>query len=213
MKSSNTLSHTPPSFHSLSYNAPRTLSRLYIPLATASIQPIPSFKPIHSFPPLPRSHTLPFFANQQSINSYFLTFAANTPLSDQRNLSFTETRQRSPLYLATIVSIGARSLSRFETFHASLREALYIVSEMFMPDNDGSKLVSMLTIKAVILLGLYHSMPHLLLASGMLGFKMGLRTALDEYDELKEEDKTSKIGRTLIGKGRMMFVSYLWTAL
>jgi len=84
---------------------------------------------------------------------------------------------------------------------------------MFMPDNDGSKLVSMLTIKAVILLGLYHSMPHLLLASGMLGFKMGLRTALDEYDELKEEDKTSKIGRTLIGKGRMMFVSYLWTAL
>jgi hypothetical protein len=70
-----------------------------------------------------------------------------------------------------------------------------------------------MTIKAIILLGLYYSLPHLLLASGMLGYKLGLRTALDEFDDLSEEDKQSKIGRALIGKGRMMFVSYLWNAL
>lgn len=82
-----------------------------------------------------------------------------------------------------------------------------------MPDDDGSKLITTLTLKAFSLLGLYYSLPHHLLASGMLGYKVGLRTALDEFDELPEEDKKGAVGRTLVGKGRMMFVAYLWSAL
>lgn len=147
------------------------------------------------------------------MHRYFLTFAATTPHPDQKTLTFAETRSRSPLYLATIVSIGARSLSRVETFHVALREALYIASEMFMPDDDGSKLITTLTLKALSLLGLYYSLPHHLLASGMMGYKIGLRTALDEFDELSQDDKLGKVGRILIGKGRMMFVAYLWSAL
>ncbi|GAA5996578.1 hypothetical protein JCM5350_003451 [Sporobolomyces pararoseus] len=145
-------------------------------------------------------------------DSYFLTFAANTPHSEQRTLTFSETRRRSPLYLATIVSIGARSLSRVETFHVALREALYIASEMFMPDDDGSRLITTLTLKSFALLGLYYSLPHHLLASGMLGYKVGLRSALDDFSEVSEEDQKGKIGRTLVGKGRMMLVVYLWCA-
>lgn len=82
-----------------------------------------------------------------------------------------------------------------------------------MPDDDGSRLITTLTLKSFALLGLYYSLPHHLLASGMLGYKVGLRSALDDFSEVSEEDQKGKIGRTLVGKGRMMLVVYLWCAL
>ncbi|GAA5937645.1 Zn(II)2Cys6 transcription factor domain-containing protein [Sporobolomyces koalae] len=146
-------------------------------------------------------------------DSYFLTFAANSPLSDQHHLSFVEVRRRSPMYLATIVSIGARSLSRVDTFHTCLREALQLAHEMFTPLNDGTKQFAILSVKAITLLGLYYSLPHLLLASVMLSHRAGTRSALDEFEELSDEQKNSKIGRILAEKGRMMFISSIWGAL
>ncbi|GAA5876989.1 hypothetical protein JCM1840_007091 [Sporobolomyces johnsonii] len=143
--------------------------------------------------------------------SYFLTFATTSSLNEQRHLTFSETRARSPLFLATVISIGARSLSRFDTFHATLREAHHLAQETMILVDDASEL-SLLGLKSILLLGLYHAMPQLLLASMFLGHRMGLSTALQEFDELSEEEKQSKKGRALISKGRIFFVSYTWTA-
>ncbi|CEQ40126.1 SPOSA6832_01712, partial [Sporobolomyces salmonicolor] len=144
--------------------------------------------------------------------SYFLTFATTSSLNEQRHLTFPETRARSPLFLATVISIGARSLSRFDTFHATLREALHLAHETMILVDDARQL-SLLTLKSILLLGLHQAMPQLLLASMFLGHRMGLSTALQEFNELREQEKQSKRGRALISKGRIFFVSYIWTAL
>ncbi|GAA6004219.1 hypothetical protein JCM10207_002488 [Rhodosporidiobolus poonsookiae] len=73
--------------------------------------------------------------------SYHLTFAySHTSLAPpQSHLSFEETRRRSPFFLATVISIGARSLSRFDTFHAAYREAMRLAHATFLPYADGDE--------------------------------------------------------------------------
>ncbi|GAA5955979.1 hypothetical protein JCM10213_006525, partial [Rhodosporidiobolus nylandii] len=194
---------------------------------------------------------------QMCFESYHLTFA-HAPTSaapPQTHLPFDETRRRSPLFLATVISIGARSLSRFDTFHATYREAMRLAHLTFLPYADGGEDLSQLepdsppgpaglgnggasyipfvpfgapgsdaadapkprlrtlSLKALMLLGLYHAMPELLVHVWMLGYRFVLPTALLEFDELSEEEKASKVGRTLLNRGRVFLVGYLWLAL
>ncbi|GAA5992211.1 hypothetical protein JCM11641_001016 [Rhodosporidiobolus odoratus] len=182
--------------------------------------------------------------------SYHFTFAHSTTslVSPQPHLFFAETRRRSPFFLATVVSIGARSLSRFETFHASYKEAMRLAHLTFLPFADGGEdlsspshldpsslpssfipfvpfgapgsdaadapkpRLSTLSLKALMLLALNHSLPELFVHVFMLGYRFVLPTSLLEFEKLTEEEKMSEKGRELINRGRVFLVWYLWTA-
>ncbi|GAA5877477.1 hypothetical protein JCM8547_001085 [Rhodosporidiobolus lusitaniae] len=183
-------------------------------------------------------------------DSYHLTFAHASSASitvtpPQPHLTFEETRRRSPLFLATVISIGARSLSRFATFHATYREAMRLAHLTFLPYADGGEdlsqldpsspassfipfvpygapgsdaadqpkpRMSTLSLKALMLLALYHSMPELLVHVFMLGYRFVLPTAMHEFERLSEEEKMGKQGRTLVNRGRVFLTGYLWLA-
>ncbi|GAA5838796.1 hypothetical protein JCM11251_006741 [Rhodosporidiobolus azoricus] len=182
-------------------------------------------------------------------NSYHLTFETTTsnlngppPLT---HISFEETRRRSPLFLATVISIGARALSRFDTFHATYREAMRLAHLTFLPYADGGEdltqldptsspssyipfvpfgapgsdaadapkpRVSSLSLKALALIALYHSMPELLVHVWMLGGRFVMPTALLEFERLSEEEQKSPAGRVLVNQGRFFLTGYLWLA-
>ncbi|GAA5886798.1 hypothetical protein JCM6882_005895 [Rhodosporidiobolus microsporus] len=183
-------------------------------------------------------------------NSYHLTFETSSSSSafalPQTHISFEETRRRSPLFLATVISIGARSLSRFDTFHATYREAMRLAHLTFLPYADGGEdltqldpssppsrsyipfvpfgapgsdaadapkpRLSTLSLKALMLLALYHSMPELLVHVWMLGGRFIMPTALLEFERLSKEEKATKAGRELVNKGRVFLTGYLWLA-
>ncbi|GAA6031363.1 hypothetical protein JCM8097_005624 [Rhodosporidiobolus ruineniae] len=194
---------------------------------------------------------------QMCFDSYHLTFATgpSTAGIPQTHIPFDETRRRSPLFLATVISIGARSLSRYATFHATYREAMRLAHLTFLPYADGnddlSQLdpssppyssaaansagssytpfvpygapgsdsadapkprMSTLSLKALMLLALYHSMPELLVHVYMLGFRFILPSALQDFERMSDEEKKGKAGRTLVNRGRVMLVGYLWLA-
>ncbi|BGP41813.1 hypothetical protein JCM10449v2_005804 [Rhodotorula kratochvilovae] len=180
--------------------------------------------------------------------SYHLTFASNglDHLSDQAHLSFEETRRRSPFFLATVISIGARSLSRFDTFHATYREAIRLAHESFLPsatdeetknpavhlpsdsilptfaragvrtlDDANTNVIlefrlPILSLKALILLGLYHSMPELLVHAWVAGYRFIQPTATQEFADMTEEERNSPKGRRLVNHTRVGLVAWLW---
>lgn len=73
--------------------------------------------------------------------------------------------------------------------------------------------LSTLSLKALMLLALYHSMPELLVHVYMLGYRFVLPTALLGFDKLSEEEKLSPAGRGMINQGRVFLTGYLWLAL
>lgn len=165
--------------------------------------------------------------------SYFLTFAhpSATPsnmqdpseLLDHDNvkplngiqrpirLPFNATRARSPLLLATLISIGARSLNRFETYKTTLAEAIRLCHGTFLT-SPGTEPTS-LDLKGIMLLSLYNGMPDLMSHGITLSWKFGMPTALLEYERLSEDDRKGKKGLVLLRRGRTFFVSFLWTSL
>lgn len=186
-----------------------------------------------------------------SCHSYHLTFSNNglEQASDQHHLSFEETRRRSPLFLATIISIGARSLSRFDTFHTTYREAVRLAHDSFIPSataegqadpsappagdsvlpsfarsgahsvddaNTNSILefrLPTLTLKALILLGLYHSMPELLVHAWMAGYRFIQPQASQAFYEMTPEERSSPKARGIVNHTRVGLVAWLWLSL
>ncbi|GAA5851664.1 hypothetical protein JCM9279_002537 [Rhodotorula babjevae] len=183
-------------------------------------------------------------------DSYHLTFSSNglEQPSDQNHLSFEETRRRSPLFLATVISIGARSLSRFDTFHTTYREAVRLAHDSFIPsaigdDEDRDPLsphrpndsvlpafarpgghglddahtnsilecrLPTLTLKALILLGLYHSMPELLVHSWMSGYRFIQPMVTQVFFSMTPEERNSPEARSLVNHTRVSLVAWLW---
>ncbi|BGP09768.1 hypothetical protein JCM10049v2_005641 [Rhodotorula toruloides] len=204
---------------------------------------------------------------QMCFESYHLTFApqglSNSP-SDVPHLSFDETRRRSPFFLCVVVSIGARALSRFDTFHATYREAMRLARLCFIPTaffgesnphvhtippgadiapsssnaedflfptfsntaktspvsangapDPNSMLeprLSTLSLKALFLLGLYHSLPELLAHSWMAGWRYLWPSAVLDFERLSEEEKRGPVGRRLINVSRVGFIGWLWVS-
>ncbi|GEM10184.1 microtubule-associated protein [Rhodotorula toruloides] len=184
--------------------------------------------------------------------------------SDVPHLSFDETRRRSPFFLCVVVSIGARALSRFDTFHATYREAMRLARLCFIPSaffgesnphvhtippgadiapsssnaedflfptfsntaktspisangapDPNSMLeprLSTLSLKALFLLGLYHSLPELLAHSWMAGWRYLWPSAVLDFEQLSEEEKRGPVGRRLINISRVGFIGWLWVS-
>lgn len=161
--------------------------------------------------------------------SYFLTFAhpSATPSSLESDphapvkplngiqrpirLPFGETRARSSLLLATLISIGARSLNRFDTYKTTLREAIRLCHATFLSE-PGEEPTS-LDLKGIMLLSLYNGLPELMSHGITLSYRFGMPTALLEYERLSREEKSSKKGLVLLRRGRTFLVSFLWTSL
>ncbi|GAA5935563.1 hypothetical protein JCM3775_003352 [Rhodotorula graminis] len=184
-------------------------------------------------------------------DSYHLTFSSNglEQPSDQNHLSFEETRRRSPLFLATVISIGARSLSRFDTFHTTYREAVRLAHDSFIPSATGDDdhradplatqrpsdsvlpafarpgghglddahtnsilecRLPTLTLKALILLGLYHSMPELLVHSWMSGYRFIQPMVTQVFFAMTPEERNSPEARSLVNHTRVSLVAWLW---
>lgn len=192
------------------------------------------------------------------MNRYHLTFsytdtADNVP--QQTHLSFEETRRRSPFFLAVVISIGARSLSRFDTFHVTFREALRLARQTFLPDawmNDSElglgrpgerpptlyptyaptwptpamsrathiadttefePRLSTLSLKALVLLGLYHAMPELLMHAWIAGYRFIWPSSLLEYEHMSDEERSSPRGLRSINIARVGVIACLWHSL
>lgn len=195
-------------------------------------------------PPLPRRYHLTF--------SYSDT---NDDAPRQTRLSFEETRRRSPFFLAVVISIGARSLSRFDTFHVTFREALRLARQTFLPDawmydselglgNPGDRpptlypayaptwptpamnraphivdttefepRLSTLSLKALVLLGLYHAMPELLMHAWIAGYRFIWPSSLLEYEHMTNEERSSLRGLRSINIARVGVITCLWHSL
>lgn len=176
---------------------------------------------------------------------------------EQTHLSFDETRRRSPFFLATVISIGARSLSRFKTFHDSFREALRLARQTFLVDaymhdselglgpgsdrpstlypsfrptwqapemadapfntvtdtTEFEPRLSTLSLKALVLLGLYHAMPDLLMHAWIGGFRFIWPSSLLEYEQMTPEERGSLRGLRCINIARVGIVACLWHSL
>ncbi|KAL8293237.1 hypothetical protein RQP46_000931 [Phenoliferia psychrophenolica] len=145
-------------------------------------------------------------------DSYFLNYNLLNPstpsLSLPIHLPFPETRQASALLLATIVFIGARALSHYETSALALAEALRLCHYTFVPEQPPNAI----DFKAITLLSLYTGMEDLQAHAVAMAFELGLPTALLRYDRLSEEDKAGKEGASLIVNGRAFLISHMWTA-
>jgi hypothetical protein len=126
-------------------------------------------------------------------------------------LPFGETRARSSLLLATLISIGARSLNRFDTYKTTLREAIRLCHATFLSE-PGEEPTS-LDFKGIMLLSLYNGLPELMSHGITLSYRFGMPTALLEYERLTKEEKRSKKGLVLLRRGRTFLVSFLWTSL
>ncbi|KAM0790476.1 hypothetical protein ACM66B_003352 [Microbotryomycetes sp. NB124-2] len=155
--------------------------------------------------------------------SYFVTFphpsgdnangcnVGGKPRTDRPiRLPFRETRQRSSLLLATLVSIGARSLSRFSTYKTTLNEAIDLCHDTILCD-PGNEPTS-LDLKGMMLLSLYNGMPDLMGHGIALSYKFGMPTALLEFEALSEEEKQSQKGQVLVRRGRAFLIAFLWTS-
>ncbi|GAA5957766.1 hypothetical protein JCM8115_006241 [Rhodotorula mucilaginosa] len=187
--------------------------------------------------------------------SYHLTFSysdTNDEAPRQTRLSFEETRRRSPFFLAVVISIGARSLSRFDTFHVTFREALRLARQTFLPDawmydselglgNPGDRpptlypayaptwptpamnraphivdttefepRLSTLSLKALVLLGLYHAMPELLMHAWIAGYRFIWPSSLLEYEHMTNEERSSLRGLRSINIARVGVIACLW---
>ena len=167
-----------------------------------------------------------FPSHHAGAHRYFLTFAhpAGAPISPLPTelpplqgvsrairLPFAETRARSPLLFATIISMGARSLSRFDTYQATLNEAIRLCHGTFLV-GPGEEPTS-LDLKGMMLLSLYNGMPDLMSHAITLSYRFKTPTALLEFEKMSEEDKAGKKGLTLVRRGRTFIVSFLWTSL
>lgn len=192
---------------------------------------------------------------------YHLTFTASegeSKIPQSNRLSFNETRRRSPFFLATVISIGARSLSRFDTFHATFREALRLARQTFLPDafmfdselglgpksersamlyptyrptwpspamsraphidsaadsNEFEPRLSTLSLKALVLLGLYHGMPDLLTHAWIAGYRFIWPPSMLEYEQMSEEERVTPRGRRCINIARVGIIACLWHSL
>lgn len=87
-----------------------------------------------------------------------------------------------------------------------LEEATRLCQESYLSD------VSLLTFKAVVLLGLYTGLTGLLGQTVFLCYDLGVATAMFEYEALTAEEQASRKGALLISKGRTFLVSWLWVA-
>ncbi|KAK4049273.1 hypothetical protein OIV83_004209 [Microbotryomycetes sp. JL201] len=153
--------------------------------------------------------------------SYFVTFphpsgdvsngANGKPKQDRPiRLPFRETRSRSPLLLATLVSIGARSLSRFSTYKTTLNEAIDLCHDTILCD-PGNEPTS-LDLKGMMLLSLYNGMPDLMGHGIALSYKFGMPTALLEFEALSPDEQASHKGQVLVRRGRAFLIAFLWTS-
>lgn len=136
---------------------------------------------------------------------------AGTAARRDIRLPFRETRSRSPLLLATLISIGARSLSRFDTYKATLHEAIQLCHDTILCD-PGHEPTS-LDLKGMMLLSLYNGMPDLMSHGIALSYRFAMPTALLEYEALSDNERKSEKGRVLVRRGRTFFVAFLWTSL
>ncbi|GAA5977121.1 hypothetical protein JCM10908_004863 [Rhodotorula pacifica] len=188
-------------------------------------------------------------------DSYHLTFSdtdSNGTMPKQTHLSFSETRRRSPFFLAVVISIGARSLSRFDTFHVTFREALRLARQTFLPDawmldselglgrlgdrpptlyptytptwptpamnrapqiaatTEFEPRLSTLSLKALVLLGLYHGMPDLLMHAWISGYRFIWPSSLLEYESMSDEERASPQGLRSINIARTGIIACLW---
>lgn len=121
------------------------------------------------------------------------------------SLPFAATRSRSPLLLAVITAIGARSRSRFDTFQAALSAALL---EVPAPGRD--VLAGELELKALVLLGVYTGNPKVLHQAAMMCYMFDLPNALIKVGQMTSAQKASLEGQRLIVQGRTFLVC--WTA-
>ncbi|KAM0754065.1 hypothetical protein T439DRAFT_322952 [Meredithblackwellia eburnea MCA 4105] len=142
------------------------------------------------------------------LNYNFLTDPAASNLSRPIHLSFEETRRVSPILLATVVFIGARSLSHFETSSLALAEALRLSHYTFLGERPPREV----EFKALTLLALYTGMDDLTSHVITMAYDLGMTEALLKYDKLSDEDKEGPIGEHLVLKGRAFFISHLWSA-
>ena len=122
------------------------------------------------------------------------------------SLPFAATRSRSPLLLAVITAIGARSRSRYDTFQAALSAALL---EVPAPGRD--VLGGELELKALVLLGVYTGNPKVLHQAAMMCYNCDLPNALLKLGQLSQQDKASVAGQRLVVQGRTFLTC--WTAL
>ncbi|KAK4047443.1 hypothetical protein OIO90_006188 [Microbotryomycetes sp. JL221] len=132
------------------------------------------------------------------------------PADRALRLPFRETRSHSSLLLATIISIGARSLSRFATYKATLAEAIALCHDTILCDPGHEP--SSLDLKGMMLLSLYNGMPDLMGHGIALSYKFNMPMALLEYEALSEEDKVSQKGQILVRRGRGFLIAFLWTS-
>lgn len=107
--------------------------------------------------------------------------------------------------------MGARSLSRFDTYQATMNEAIRLCHGTFLV-GLGEEPTS-LDLKGMMLLSLYNGLPDLMSHAITLSYRFKTPTALLEFEKLSEADKLGKKGLTLIRRGRTFIVSFLWTSL
>lgn len=151
--------------------------------------------------------------------SYFLSCStSNTRLS----LDFSNTRERSPLLLATLIAIGARSLSN-QCYEVALAEALRLAQKTFFASSilSPSSPLSIdplfepttIDFKAMIILSLYQGQPSLVSWVADLCGRFKLETSLLHYSHSTIEQQRSAVGQRQVRDGRTFLVAWFFAGL
>lgn len=128
------------------------------------------------------------------------------------HLPYEQTRRRSKLLWTTLVSIGARSLCHFETYHLALNEALHLCRQCLAPFSD-DECCNDVDLRGIMLLAMYNSLEDLVPLGVSLSYRFGLHTALLEYEQLSQAEKSSDEGLRVISQGRTFLLAYFWTVM
>ena len=148
---------------------------------------------------------------------------ADHRIADTRlSLDFSNTRERSPLLLATLIAIGARSLSN-QCYEVALAEALRLAQKTFFASSilspssplsiDPSFEPTTIDFKAMIILSLYQGQPSLVSWVADLCGRFKLETSLLHYSHSTIEQQRSAVGQRQVRDGRTFLVAWFFAGL